>query len=235
MPEDRLHPQAASTSTTFCCTPGCLRRPHDASPREDAPASFSPAKLLPGRTRVHTLRPMRFDPNSSAKSFPTAPFLAPGVVLGLFLLLGPAGCGPTQDAPSDAAASPVVDAEAVRPGVARVDVYSDIQGVIAELPNPDDPRRSLRIRHTAIPGYRSAAGEVVGMSAMTMPFPRDEGLSLDGLEVGTPVVFDFEVRVTGPTSFTYAVTRIAARPLAPSGAEDAPPPPPAPPAASDNG
>lgn len=63
-----------------------------------------------------------------------------------------------------------------------------VRGEIAQLPDPAFPLRELLIRHEAIPTFRNAKGEIVGMQAMVMPFPRlDENVTLTGLEIGSKI------------------------------------------------
>jgi len=69
-----------------------------------------------------------------------------------------------------------------------------VRGEIVALPNPDQPGATLQIRHEAIDGFINAAGEMVGMNAMTMPFPEwAEAVPIGELEVGDKVVFTLEV------------------------------------------
>ena len=91
------------------------------------------------------------------------------------------------------------DAEATSPG----DGDYTVRGEITQLPEGDGP---LTVRHEAIPDFVSIDGEVVGMDAMTMPFPLADGVSLDGIDAGDPVEFDLEVRWEG--SPPYRITRI---------------------------
>ena len=111
------------------------------------------------------------------------------------------GCDGADSAPVE------TNVPAVAP---RVDRYTDVRGVISSLPVTDDPRSSLRIRHERLPSFKSAGGEVVGMAAMTMPFPVDDAAVLEGLSEGDAVRFDFETRVRGANDFSYAVTAIRA-------------------------
>lgn len=72
----------------------------------------------------------------------------------------------------------------------------DVRGEIAQLPDPERPMRELLIRHEAIPTFRNVEDKAVGMRAMTMPFPSlDEGVTLDGLEIGTKVRFTLRTEV----------------------------------------
>lgn len=51
--------------------------------------------------------------------------------------------------------------------------------------------RELAIRHEPIPDFADRSGAVVGMSAMVMPFPVAEGVSLAGLVPGAKIRFTF--------------------------------------------
>ncbi|HEY0782831.1 MAG TPA: copper-binding protein [Thermoanaerobaculia bacterium] len=66
------------------------------------------------------------------------------------------------------------------------------RGRVAQLPGPQGSRL-LYLQHEAIAGYRDRLGNVVGMSAMTMPFPLAPDASLAGIAVGDAVAFDLRV------------------------------------------
>lgn len=85
-----------------------------------------------------------------------------------------------------------------------------VRGRIVMLPEAGKPASVLQIRHEAIEHFVDSKGKVVGMEAMTMPFPTAKGLSLAGLAVGDAVEFTFEVRWDG--SPIYQVTRITELP-----------------------
>jgi Cu/Ag efflux protein CusF len=51
--------------------------------------------------------------------------------------------------------------------------------------------RELSIRHEPIPDFADRSGAVVGMSAMVMPFPVAERVSLAGLVPGAKIRFTF--------------------------------------------
>ena len=73
------------------------------------------------------------------------------------------------------------------------------RGIIMSLPVPGSPASELQIQHEAIDGFVGASGEVVGMNAMTMPFPRlATGVTLDGLVKGDKVEFTFTNTWSGP-------------------------------------
>lgn len=111
------------------------------------------------------------------------------VAISLLLLAGCGGEEPASDAP-------------------EVHEYTT-RGVVVSLPRWEDAGSQLQIRHEAIPEFRDAGGEVVGMESMTMPFPAEEAL-LVNIAAGDKVEFDFEVSWTG--SPPLRVTRIAKLP-----------------------
>jgi len=72
-------------------------------------------------------------------------------------------------------------------------VYT-VNGRIEQLPDTAVKGSMLQVHHEDIPGFVSREGKVVGMNAMTMPFPPAPGVSLQGLSVGDEVELTFEVR-----------------------------------------
>lgn len=68
----------------------------------------------------------------------------------------------------------------------------EVDGVVARLPG--GPGTEFMIEHEEIPDFVNANGDTVGMNAMTMGFPLDEDVSLEGLAAGDSVHFAFEVR-----------------------------------------
>lgn len=92
-----------------------------------------------------------------------------------FLLL--AGCKAEKPAPP-------------APPARSPDLYT-LRGEIVQLPAPGAKPAEVSIRHEAIPSFRNAAGEVVGMHAMVMPFAVGPGVSIDGLEQGDKIRFRF--------------------------------------------
>lgn len=68
-----------------------------------------------------------------------------------------------------------------------------VRGQVVRLPQ-ETGDTAMYIRHAEIPDYKNEDGEVVGMMAMTMPFPVGEGVSIEGLAPGDPVEFTFTVR-----------------------------------------
>lgn len=109
---------------------------------------------------------------------------------------------PSPTAPEPTAVEQTPPAEAAAP---EPHVYT-VRGEIVSLPEAGNPRADLRIKHEAIDNYRRG-DKVVGMNAMTMPFPVAEGVSLEGLAVGDKVEFVFEVQMP-----QYQITRITKLP-----------------------
>lgn len=66
---------------------------------------------------------------------------------------------------------------------------------------------ALYIRHEAIDDFVGIDGEVVGMSAMTMPFPLAEGVGVDGVAAGDKVRFTLEVEWSAE-ELPYRITRV---------------------------
>ena len=80
-----------------------------------------------------------------------------------------------------------------------VDRYT-VRGEVRVLPAADDPRTEFKLMHEAIPEYRNAAGEIIGMRAMTMAFSVAEDVSLEGVQVGDKVEVQLVVRYQPRTS-----------------------------------
>lgn len=72
------------------------------------------------------------------------------------------------------------------------DADYEARGEIAKLPDATSPQ--IWIRHEAIPDFRDAEGEVVGMESMTMPFDVAPGLALEGFAPGDRIAFRLEMR-----------------------------------------
>jgi Cu/Ag efflux protein CusF len=86
-----------------------------------------------------------------------------------------------------------------------------VRGVVRQLPVAGQPQTEFKVKHEAIDNYVNRFGEVVGMGAMTMDFPRANGVSLDGLAVGDVVELTFAVwRKDGRVSYkTTAIRKLA--------------------------
>jgi len=85
------------------------------------------------------------------------------------------------------------------PAAPPPDASYTVRGEIVRL--PPAPGGDLLIRHEAIPDFRGMDGKVVGMDAMTMPFPLAPGVKLEGIAAGDRVEFVLELRwqdATGP-------------------------------------
>lgn len=82
-----------------------------------------------------------------------------------------------------------------------------VDGVIAAKPSSEAPAAELMVTHEEIPDFVGRDGEVVGMRAMTMPFPNiADGVDLDGIEVGDSVRLTFLVDYSADP--IYVVTAI---------------------------
>ncbi|HYG70643.1 MAG TPA: copper-binding protein [Anaeromyxobacteraceae bacterium] len=79
--------------------------------------------------------------------------------------------------------------EAAPPGGA-VHRYT-VRGEVVQL--RDGPPRELMLRHEAIDDFVDRTGAVVGMNAMTMPFPVEAALPLDGIAPGDKVRVRFSM------------------------------------------
>ena len=93
--------------------------------------------------------------------------------------------------------------------VVRTDRYDAVRGTLVGV--PDKPGGNLQIDHEALPSFKRADGDVVGMKEMVMPFPLGDGVELGGLGPGDPITFSFEVRWRQDGVPSYAVTEIQRR------------------------
>ena len=94
---------------------------------------------------------------------------------------------------------------------ASIDRYT-LRGEIVGLPDAADPDRSVKVHHEAIPDFRSAEGEIVGMGSMTMPFPVADGLKLDGFADGDKIEMTLEVNRDLEARPPYRITRVTRLP-----------------------
>lgn len=72
-----------------------------------------------------------------------------------------------------------------------------VQGLIRHLPDADRPVQEILIHHEAIPNFKDDEGHVVGMNAMSMPFPITDRSMIEGLAAGDKIDFEFEVSFGG--------------------------------------
>lgn len=77
-----------------------------------------------------------------------------------------------------------------KPDARAADVYT-LRGELVRLAAEGSKPAELSIRHEAIPDFKNAAGEVVGMQPMVMPFAVGPAVSIDGLEPGDKIRFRF--------------------------------------------
>jgi Cu/Ag efflux protein CusF len=80
--------------------------------------------------------------------------------------------------------------EAPRPVAPEARRYT-VRGEVVRLPGDGQPE--LLVRHEPIPDFADRTGATVGMAAMTMPFPVDRGVSLDGVAPGDKVRLRFRM------------------------------------------
>jgi Cu/Ag efflux protein CusF len=81
-----------------------------------------------------------------------------------------------------------------------------VRGQILQLPSANSVDQRMMIHHEAIPDFKDEHGKVVGMKSMIMPFPVAAGVSLDGLEVGDPIRFSFDL--DWESKQPYQITKI---------------------------
>ena len=80
-------------------------------------------------------------------------------------------------------------------GIAQ-DVYTyHVKGIVKVLPGAGRASNEILVKHEPIPEYRDQAGNIVGMSAMTMPFYIAKGVSLESISVGDEVEMVVEQRL----------------------------------------
>lgn len=90
-----------------------------------------------------------------------------------------------------------------------------VRGKVVTIPSADRPMDDLSIHHEAIPDFKNRDGVVfentttgtLGMKSMVMPFPVDDSVSLDEIEVGDIIEFTF-LTVWGEDYPDYKVTAI---------------------------
>ena len=133
--------------------------------------------------------------------------ILPAAALAVSLTALCAGCAGPGGGAKDAgtAAAPPAAAEPAATPSGPVQTY-EMRGVVAGLPDPNDPSKEFLIHHEAVADFTDIDGDVVGMDSMTMPFPLAEGVSLAGLAVGDKVRFTLEVEWDGDPP--YRITRI---------------------------
>ncbi|MDY7095230.1 MAG: copper-binding protein [Acidobacteriota bacterium] len=73
-----------------------------------------------------------------------------------------------------------------------------IRAEIQALPIPDRASPELMVRHEAVDDWTDPTGTVVGMDAMTMPFPLESEAVADGFAAGDLVEMTVEVDWDGP-------------------------------------
>lgn len=127
---------------------------------------------------------------AGGRTAPTVELAALGLglfTIGLCIGLTVAGCAAAPERGAEPAAS--------------VQTYNGA-GEVVYLPSESVP--ALTVRHQAIDDFVDIDGEVVGMPAMTMPFPLADGVSLEGIEEGDAVRFTLEVEWSGDPPYRIA-------------------------------
>lgn len=114
----------------------------------------------------------------------TGPLLAAGLVVACLSLIS---CGENEPTP---------------------DARYTTQGRVYSVVTPDSPASEFMIHHEAIPNFVNGQGEVVGMNSHPMSFPRvADGVDVQGLRVGQPVRFTFDV-TWGEAAPTWIITEL---------------------------
>ncbi|MGE3109995.1 MAG: copper-binding protein [Phycisphaerales bacterium] len=126
-----------------------------------------------------------------------APWAATAILLGALAFVASCDCKTGDSAPLSGSSTPQTPAKTVTPGAdpaagATPDAVYVVRGQIVELPDPAKPASEFRVHHEAIDTFADSTGKVVGMGAMTMPFPLKDKSLLEGLQVGDVVQMTFE-------------------------------------------
>lgn len=79
-----------------------------------------------------------------------------------------------------------------RQPAAAPDTYR-VRAQVRQVPAPDAAQGEILVRHEAIPSFKNADGEVVGMETMSMSFPLADVALVAGLAVGDRVEMEFDV------------------------------------------
>ncbi len=79
-----------------------------------------------------------------------------------------------------------------------------VRAQVRQLPAPDAASGEILVRHEAIPEFKNADGEVVGMESMSMSFPLADAELAAGVKVGDRIELAFDVNWHGgnPLSVT---------------------------------
>jgi Cu/Ag efflux protein CusF len=101
---------------------------------------------------------------------------------------------------------PVLACSGQPPAPAPAESSYTVAAEILEVSAPDAPRREVLLAHDAVPDFVDIDGKVVGMAAMTMPFPVAPSVDLGAYQPADRVRATFVVRFHG--SPAYEVTRL---------------------------
>lgn len=72
-----------------------------------------------------------------------------------------------------------------------------VRAQVRQVPKPDAARGELYVRHEAIPSFKNADGEVVGMESMSMSFPLADVALTAGVAAGDRIEMEFDVNWSG--------------------------------------
>ena len=89
-----------------------------------------------------------------------------------------------------------ISASCSREPEAPPEIYR-VRGLVRQLPAPNKTHGDVLVKHEAIPSFKDADGNIVGMETMSMPFPLADIALLTGVEVGDKVDMEFEVNWHG--------------------------------------
>lgn len=103
-------------------------------------------------------------------------------------------------------------APAAAPAPSGDKVEYTVRGEVVQVPVAGNPSAEFQVRHESLPHFRNEDGSL-GMTAMIMPFPLHEGLSLADLKVGDKIELTFQVESdSGGKLLAYSATALAPLP-----------------------
>lgn len=77
-----------------------------------------------------------------------------------------------------------------------------VRGEVISIPQAGKPGTQFIVKHEPIDSFRSASGQIVGMSTMGMPFTLGPGVSLEGIKPGDKIEMMW-VMQWGPVAKEY--------------------------------
>ncbi|WP_432797321.1 copper-binding protein [Poriferisphaera sp. WC338] len=117
--------------------------------------------------------------------------------LGAVLMAG--GCGSEADQAE-------VHSAGAKAVVASAPIATETYTVRGELVEMKDAKGRIKVKHEAIPTFKSKKGDVVGMNSMTMLFPVGEGVLLDSYAKGNKI--EMKMVVDWNTTGVYYISEI---------------------------